>query len=144
MAEAAGSGRGRRRLALAVARHGQARRLTRVQVFLSYGGQISMMFAPTVSQRWGKRVYANLNWWRAATKPGNGEAYRLLLVDGEGSLRWSFSSNDVCQGFLELPSSFSTDQLLRSAVENSNFVATYGSVGSWLAAKNLHYMRCYI
>jgi hypothetical protein len=30
----------------------------------------------------------------------------------------------VRHGFLELPSSFSTNQLLRSAVENSNFVAT--------------------
>jgi hypothetical protein len=36
----------------------------------------------------------------------------------------------VRQGFLELPSSFSTDQLLQTAAENSNFVATYGSAGS--------------
>jgi hypothetical protein len=46
-----------------------------------------MRFAPTGSQRRGERVYANLNWWRAATKPGNGEAARPVLVDGEGGLR---------------------------------------------------------
>jgi hypothetical protein len=45
-------------------------------------------------------------------EPGDGEAARPLLVDGEGGLRWSFGSKDVRQGFLELPSSFSTDQFL--------------------------------
>jgi hypothetical protein len=59
-----------------------------------------------------------------ATEPGNGEAARPVLVDHEGGLWWSFGSKDVSQGFLELPSSFSTDQLLRSAAENSNLVAT--------------------
>jgi hypothetical protein len=38
------------------------------------------------SQRRGQHVYANLNRRRAATKPGNGEAARSVLVDGEGSL----------------------------------------------------------
>jgi hypothetical protein len=46
-----------------------------------------MRFAPTGSQRRGERVYANLNRQRAATKPGNSEAARLVLVDGEGGLR---------------------------------------------------------
>jgi hypothetical protein len=46
-----------------------------------------MRFAPTESQRRGERVYANLNRWRATTKPGNGEATRPVLVDGEGGLR---------------------------------------------------------
>jgi hypothetical protein len=87
MAEAAGSGRGRRRLTLAAARRGRARWLTGVRVFSSYGGQFSMMFAPTGSQRRGERVYANLNRRRAATKPDNGEAARPMLVDGEGGLR---------------------------------------------------------
>jgi hypothetical protein len=123
-AEAAGSGRGRHQLVLAVACHGRARRLVRVQVFSSYGGRFSIRFAPTGSQRWGERVYANLNRWRVATKPWNGEAARSVLVDGEGGLRWSFGSKDVRQGFLELASSFSTDQLLWSTVENSNLVAT--------------------
>jgi hypothetical protein len=77
MAEAAGSGRGRR---------GRARWLTGVRVFSSYSGQFSMMFAPTGSQRRGERVYANLNRRRAATKPDNGEAARPMLVDGEGGL----------------------------------------------------------
>jgi hypothetical protein len=57
-------------------------------------------------------------------KPGNGEAARPVHVDSEDGLWSSFSSKDVCQGPLELPSSFSTDQLLRSAMENSNLVAT--------------------
>jgi hypothetical protein len=57
-------------------------------------------------------------------KPGNGEAARLVLVDGDGGLWWSFGSKNVRQGFLELPSSFSTDQLLWLAVENLNLVAT--------------------
>jgi hypothetical protein len=57
-------------------------------------------------------------------KLGNGEAARSVLVDGEGGLRWSFDSKDMRQGFLELPSSFSTDQLLLSVVENSNLLAT--------------------
>jgi hypothetical protein len=100
------------------ARHGRARRLTRVRVFLSYGGWFSMRFAPTGSQRWGKRDYANLNRRRAATEPDNGEVARPMLGDGEGGLRWSFGSKDVRQGFLELSSSFSTDQLLRTGVEN--------------------------
>jgi hypothetical protein len=46
-----------------------------------------MRFAPTGSQRRGERVYANLNQRREATEPGNGEAARPLLVDGEGGLR---------------------------------------------------------
>jgi hypothetical protein len=45
-----------------------------------------MMFAPTGSQRRGEHVYANLNRRRGATEPGNGEAARPMLVDGEGGL----------------------------------------------------------
>jgi hypothetical protein len=93
-----------------------------------------MRFAPTGSQRQGERVYASLNRLRAA----------MVLVDGEDGLRWSFGSKDMRQGFLELPSNFSIDQLLQSAVENLNLVATKGSTGSWHAIKNLHYMRRYI
>jgi hypothetical protein len=87
MAETAGSGRGQRRLTLAAARCGQAWWLTGVRVFSSYSGWFSMRFAPTGSQRRGEHVYANLNRRRVATKPGNGEAARPVLVDGEGSLR---------------------------------------------------------
>jgi hypothetical protein len=112
-AEVAGSDWGRHRLTL-----------VGVQVYSSYGGQFSIRFAPTGSQRRGECVYGNLNRRRATMKPGNGEAARPVLSDGEGGLRWSFGSKDMCQGFLELPSSFSTDQSLRSAVENSNLVAT--------------------
>jgi hypothetical protein len=86
-AEAAGSGRGRRWLMLAVVCRDRARRLVGVRVFSSYGGRFSIRFAPMGSQRRGERVYANLNWRRAATKPVNGEAARPVLVDGEGSLR---------------------------------------------------------
>jgi hypothetical protein len=39
------------------------------------------------SQLQGECVYANLNLRRAATEPGNGEAVRPVLVDGEGGLR---------------------------------------------------------
>jgi hypothetical protein len=46
MAEAVGSGRERRRLALAAVRRGRARWLTGVLVFLSHGGQFLMRFAP--------------------------------------------------------------------------------------------------
>jgi hypothetical protein len=80
MAETAGSGRERHRLTLAAA-------LAGVRVFLSYGGQFFMRFAPTGSQQRGERVYASLNRWRAATKPGNSEVARLVFVDSEGSLR---------------------------------------------------------
>jgi hypothetical protein len=66
--------------------HSRARWLTGVQVFSSYGGQFSVRFAPTGSQRRGERVYANLNRWRAATEPDNGEAAQSVLVDGEGGL----------------------------------------------------------
>jgi hypothetical protein len=72
---------------LVAAHHGRAWRLTRVRVFLSYGGLFSMRLAPTGSQRRGECVYANLNWRRAATKHRNGEAARPVLVDDEGSLR---------------------------------------------------------
>jgi hypothetical protein len=81
-----GSGRGRRGLARAAARRGRAWRLTGVRVFSSYGCQFLMRFAPTVSQRRGERVYASLKRWRAATEPGNGEAARPVLGDGEGGL----------------------------------------------------------
>jgi hypothetical protein len=83
----AGSGRGWRRLALAAAHRGRARRLTGVRVFSSYGGQFSIRFAPTGSQRRGERVYANLNRRRVVTKLGNGEAAWPVLIDGEGGLR---------------------------------------------------------
>jgi hypothetical protein len=46
-----------------------------------------MRFAPTGSHRRGERVHVNLNWRREATKPGNGEAARPVLVNGEGGLR---------------------------------------------------------
>jgi hypothetical protein len=103
---------------------GRARWLTGAQVFSSYGGRFLMRFAPTGSQWRGERVYANLNRWRAAMKPGNSEAARPVVVNGEGGLWWSFGSKGVHQGFLELPSSFSTDQSIRSVAENSNFMAT--------------------
>jgi hypothetical protein len=123
--EAAGSGRGRCRLTLTAARHGWARWLTGVRVFSSYCGQFSIRFAPTGSQRWGERVYANLNRRRAATKPGNGEVARPVLIDGEGGLRWSFGSKDVRQGFLELPSSFSTDGFLSCGQKFALYAAIY-------------------
>jgi hypothetical protein len=86
-AEVAGSGRGRRWLPLAAARHSQARRLAGVRVFSSFGGRFSIRFAPTGSQRRGERVCANLTRRRAATKLGNGEAARPVLVDGERGIR---------------------------------------------------------
>jgi hypothetical protein len=73
------------------ARRGRARWLARVRVFSSYGGRFSMSFAPTGSQRWGGRVYANLNRPRAATKLDKWEVARPMLIDGEGGLRWSFA-----------------------------------------------------
>jgi hypothetical protein len=84
--EAAGSGRGWCWLALVATCHGRARRLTGVRVFSSYSGRFSIRFPPTGSQRRGEHVYAILNRWRAAMKPGNGEAARPVLVDGEGGL----------------------------------------------------------
>jgi hypothetical protein len=86
--EAAGSGRGRRGITLAAARHGRARRLTGVRVFLSYGGRFPMRFAPTGSQRRGELNYANLNrrrattvrWlgrWLATVRAASGEASTL-------------------------------------------------------------------
>jgi hypothetical protein len=86
-AEAAGSGRGRHRLTLAVARHGRARQLIRVRVFSSYGDRLSMRFSPMRSHQQGERAYANLNQRRAAMKPSNGEAAQPVLDDGEGGLR---------------------------------------------------------
>jgi hypothetical protein len=73
-------------LALTLARHGRAWRLTKVRVFSSHGGRLPMRFAPTGSQRRGELDEANLNRRRAATVSGNGEAARLVLGDGEGSL----------------------------------------------------------
>jgi hypothetical protein len=110
--EADGSDRGWRRLTLAAARRGRARRLTGVWLFLSFGGQFSIRFAPTGSQRRGERVYANLNRRRAAMKPDNSGVARPVLVDGEGGLQWSFSSKDVRQGFLS--------SLLASRLTNCN------------------------
>jgi hypothetical protein len=86
MAEAAGSGWGWRRLALAAACRGRMRQLTKVRVFSSYGGRFLKKFASTGSQQRGECVYANLNWQRWTTKPINGEAARPVVVDGEGGL----------------------------------------------------------
>jgi hypothetical protein len=86
-AEAAGFDRGRRRLTLEAVRCGRARRPSGVRVFSRYGGRFLMRFAPTESQRRGKRVYANLNRRRATTKHGNGEVAQPVLVDGEGGLQ---------------------------------------------------------
>jgi hypothetical protein len=69
------------------ARHGRALWLTGLQVFSSYGGRFGMRFVPTGSQRRGEHDYANLNWRRAATEPGIGEAARPVLGDDEGGLR---------------------------------------------------------
>jgi hypothetical protein len=49
--------------------------------------------------------------------------------DGEGALWWSSSSQDVRQSFLELPSSFSTDQFLRTVVEKFEFGGYLGFSG---------------
>jgi hypothetical protein len=68
-------------------RRGRAWRFTEVRVFSSYGGQFSMRFAPLRSHQRGERVYANLNRWRAATEPDNGEAALSVLGDSEGGLR---------------------------------------------------------
>jgi hypothetical protein len=46
-----------------------------------------MRFSPTGSQRQGEHDYAILNRRRAAMGPGNSEAARSVLGDGEGSLR---------------------------------------------------------
>jgi hypothetical protein len=72
---------------LAAVRRGRAWELARVPVFSSYGGRFLMRFSPTGSQRRRERVYANLNRRRAATKPGNNEASRPVLVDGEVRLQ---------------------------------------------------------
>jgi hypothetical protein len=72
---------------LTAVRHGRARWLAGVQVFSSHSGWFLMRFAPMGSQRRGERVYANLSRRRVAMKPGNSEAVRLVLVDGEGGLR---------------------------------------------------------
>jgi hypothetical protein len=45
-----------------------------------------MRFAPTGSQRPEECDYANVNRQRMATEPGNGEAARPVLGDGEGGL----------------------------------------------------------
>jgi hypothetical protein len=72
------------------------------------------------------RAHGGASWLSAATEPGNGEAAQPVLGDGEGGLR--------------LPSSFSTDQLLRSVVENSNLVAR-GSLGYDLCVEEC---RCHL
>jgi hypothetical protein len=66
---------------------------------------------------------------------GNGEAARLVLGDGEGSLLWSFGSQDMRRGFLELPSSFSTDQLLRTMAEKLEFGGYLGFGGFLTCSK---------
>jgi hypothetical protein len=69
-AEAAGSGRGQRRLTLAAARHGRVRRLTGVRVFSSYGDRFSIRFAPTGSHRQGNMFMLTLiggEWQRSLT-----------------------------------------------------------------------------
>jgi hypothetical protein len=60
---------------------------------------------------------------------GNGEAAQLVLGDGEGGLRRSFGSQDVRRGFLELPSSFSTNQLLRTTAKKLEFGGYLGFGG---------------
>jgi hypothetical protein len=89
-----------------------------------YTASFSKPKAPTRSRQWEVSV---LTTYRDGDRPriaGDGEAARLVLGDGEGGLRWSFGSQDVHRVFLELPSSFSTHQLLWTGRKNSNLVAT--------------------
>jgi hypothetical protein len=51
------------------------------------------------------------------------------LVDDGQLLRCTFSSKDVRRGFLKLPSSFSTDQLLRTTAEKLKFGGYLGFGG---------------
>jgi hypothetical protein len=54
----------------------------------------------------------------------DGEAAQSVVGDGEDGLRQCFSFKGVHRSFLVLPSSFLSGQLLQTAVENSNLVAT--------------------
>jgi hypothetical protein len=53
----------------------------------------------------------------------------LSLVNDGRFLRFIFGTKDVCRSFLELPSSFSTDQLLRTVVEKLEFGSYLGFGG---------------
>jgi hypothetical protein len=54
----------------------------------------------------------------------DGEAARSAVGDGEDDLWWCSDFKGMCQSFLVLPSSFLSGQLLQTATENSNLVAT--------------------
>jgi hypothetical protein len=77
----------------------------------SYATSFSKPKAPTQSRWWEVSILTTYRGGGPRTA-GDGEVARLVLGDGEGGLLWSFGSQDMRQGFLELPSSFSTDQLL--------------------------------
>jgi hypothetical protein len=55
---------------------------------------------------------------------GDGGVVRSVLSDGEDGLRQCSGFKGVCRSFLVLPSSFLSGQLLQTAAENSNLVAS--------------------
>jgi hypothetical protein len=89
-----------------------------------YATSFSKPKAPTRSGRWKVSVLTTYHGEDGPRTVGDKEAARLVLGDGEGGLQWSFGSQDVRRGFLELPSSFSTDHCSERRRKNSNLVAT--------------------
>jgi hypothetical protein len=77
--------------------------------------------APTRSRWWEVSVLTTYHGGDGPRTVSDGEAAQPVLGDGEGDLRWSFGSQDMRWGLLELHSSFLTDQLLQTAVEKLKF-----------------------
>jgi hypothetical protein len=94
-----------------------------------YAASFSKPKAPTWSKWWEISVLTTYHIGDGPRIAGDGDAARLVLGDGEGGLWWSFGSQDMHRGFLELPSSFSTNQLLRTAAEKLEFCGYLGFGG---------------
>jgi hypothetical protein len=96
---------------------------------MAYSAPNSNSILPTQSRQQGD---SDLLTYAAENDPwvaGDDGTVRLTSGDGEGTLRWSSGSQDVRRSFLELPSSFSTDQLLRTAAKKLKFDGYLGFGG---------------
>jgi hypothetical protein len=96
---------------------------------MAYGVPNSNSTLPTQSRQQGDSdllTYAAENGPRVA---GDDGIVRLTSGDGEGTIQWSSGSQDVRRSFLKLPSSFSTDQLLRTVAEKLEFDGYLGFSG---------------
>jgi hypothetical protein len=89
-----------------------------------YGTLFLGVILPMQSRRHKGSVLLTYGGGNGPLQVVNGEAARSTVGDNEDGLRRCSGFKGMRRSFLVLPSSFLSGQLLQTAVENSNLVAT--------------------